>query len=285
MEREKISKADFLKQADRNDLVMIYKVATTGLDPAKDRIIAVAAKLCMKTSGNLFEQVDAVTWYINPGAPLSEKVKEITGITDEYLSGKPTEAEAIMDIAEYFGNTAVCGFNNHGFDDEFMTEAYNRIGATFAPIESVDTLSVASQVITPAEVKDYRMVTLSEKFGFETGKGIEFDTERILSLLNLEIIRARETTEKKSGENLIKVKVRRVSFWEKKYGAKLLSRIYVEGDVQKFWMNTGNCTWEATAHEELCKYDIDDLKKQVYQLTGCSDDKALAGYKSSVTAA
>lgn len=187
---EKMTRKEFLEKVTANEVLLIYKVATTGLDPAKDRIIEFSVKYCVKDILGQYVQLDENRWYINPDMPLPEKVTAITGLTDEVLKDKPGEKDVIGEIAEYLQGNAVCGFNNGKFDDEFIAEAYYRNGLTFNPMDSIDTYLIAPEVVSPANVRNYTFDALAGFIGVRNDFGEEGTMQKaegIRQLLNAEI--------------------------------------------------------------------------------------------------
>ena len=87
----------FLRSLKENMAVMVYDCETTGLSPEKNHIIQLSARKCF-VSEEGFEEMESRTWYICPGYALPEKIVELTGITDEFLSGMPKEAEVFHEI-------------------------------------------------------------------------------------------------------------------------------------------------------------------------------------------
>ena len=78
-----------------NTPVFVFDVETEGLDPVKHHIIQLSA---LKIDPETFEVLDKINVFINPCRPLSDKVKEITGYTDEFLATCPLEVEAFPEI-------------------------------------------------------------------------------------------------------------------------------------------------------------------------------------------
>src|SRR5262245_44774302 len=109
----------------RGELVAI-DLETTGLDPVQDTIIEFGA-VRMQDG----EIVDEYSTLVNPGRPIPDYVKTLTGIRDEDFlpkphkpneppqRGAPTIAEALPAIRTFVGNATVIG-HNVGFDLSFL---------------------------------------------------------------------------------------------------------------------------------------------------------------------
>ena len=135
------------------DEIIIYDLETSGLSTKNDRIIQFAA-----------------VKYINPGFFISDKITEITKITNEQLFDKPHEDEAFQQIKEFLGeNYCVCGYNNTKFDNLMMTELFNRYGEEFKPAMSLDIFLMSRDIIPKQCVDNYKLSYLVELYGLDEG--------------------------------------------------------------------------------------------------------------------
>ena len=96
----------------------------TGLDPKTDRIIEIGASHCKDG-----QEVRSYSTLINPQMSLSEHVTELTGITQDMVSGcadgrqpVPTIDEALPAFLEWMGNLPILGHNIR-FDYSFLVYA------------------------------------------------------------------------------------------------------------------------------------------------------------------
>lgn len=69
-------------------MAIVYDLETTGLNPAINHPIQVAARLCAVSPYGL-DEICSQSWYINPGYQLPQKIVELTGITDRFLATQP----------------------------------------------------------------------------------------------------------------------------------------------------------------------------------------------------
>ncbi len=77
----------------------VVDVETTGLDPQKDRIIELAIRrFRYDDDGIIVEIGECRTWREDPGFPLSEEVKLLTGIFDSDLTGQKIDEPAAIKI-------------------------------------------------------------------------------------------------------------------------------------------------------------------------------------------
>ena len=87
---------------------------TTGIDPAKDRIIEFGA-IKFDLQGNTEKR----SFLINPGVALPQIITHITKLTDADLKDQPLIAEKINEITEFIGDLPIIGHNIQ-FDTSFL---------------------------------------------------------------------------------------------------------------------------------------------------------------------
>ena len=91
-----------------NDTIVVLDFETTGLSPVADRIIEIGAVKLV--NGAVTEEFSMLC---DPGVPLSQKIMDITGISDAMLAGKPSPAEGVKKLMEFIGppcrGRAQCG--------------------------------------------------------------------------------------------------------------------------------------------------------------------------------
>lgn len=75
---------------------------TSGLNPSENQIIEIGmAKVC---DGEITETYSRL---LNPKEKLSQRIVELTGITDEMVAGQPHVSEVIDEIVSFIG---ICRF-------------------------------------------------------------------------------------------------------------------------------------------------------------------------------
>ncbi|KAF0132803.1 MAG: DNA polymerase III subunit alpha Gram-positive type [Candidatus Saganbacteria bacterium] len=97
-----------------NESYVFFDLETTGLDPQKSEIIEVAGlKVKNKEITDIFNKL------VKPSTPLPQKIKEITGITDEMLE----DAKPLTDITApllNFIEGSILVIHNSEFDISFI---------------------------------------------------------------------------------------------------------------------------------------------------------------------
>ena len=133
---------------------------TTGLDPKTDKIIEIGAVRIK--NGEIAERFQS---FVNPGRMLSEKVKELTGISDEDLYDAPSIEEVLPKFLEFAKEDCLLG-HSILFDYSFLKKAvvnlnkknaYERLG--------IDTLKIARKYL--ASLESRRLSYLCEYYHIE----------------------------------------------------------------------------------------------------------------------
>ncbi|GGM96466.1 DNA polymerase III subunit epsilon [Thermus composti] len=134
-------------------LYTAFDLETTGLDPAKDAIIALGAVHLLGGKVLHHETFEAL---VDPGRPIPKAATEVHGLTWEMLKGKPRLEEILPAFRAFLADTVPLAHNG-AFDLAFL----RRAGLEAAPL--VDTLLLA-HLLFP-DLKDHRLETLAERFG------------------------------------------------------------------------------------------------------------------------
>lgn len=260
-------------------MAIVYDLETTGLNPAINHPIQVAARLCAVSPYGL-DEICSQSWYINPGYQLPQKIVELTGITDRFLATQPKESEVIREIVGFFENYPVIGYNNGKFDDLFMQQMYQRYGYAWKPKMSMDIYALVKTLFNPGQLKNQKLVTLAEHFQvtdqIEAFHNAESDTLATILVANkcLDLCKPAEVT-----GNGATCKVKSVRYYEHPKNWKV-KRIYVDTDITRFYFDVTSMTWNPVYDDDLIsQYNMQDVIRQVLHMTGCKDEVELAAYK------
>ncbi|MCL6453452.1 MAG: PolC-type DNA polymerase III [Alicyclobacillus sp.] len=135
---------------------VVFDTETTGLNAREDTLIELAA---VKVAGG--EVVDTFAILIDPERTLSAKISELTGITQDMVTGQPKLDEALRRFRD-FAQDAVMVAHNAEFDVGFLGQCARRVGMPDWTQPVIDTLALARSLF-PGE-KNYRLKTLTQKF-------------------------------------------------------------------------------------------------------------------------
>lgn len=120
---------------------IVFDTETTGLDPfSGDKLVEIGAVelINQMPTGRKFHE------YINPMRSMSEEVIKIHGLTEEFLSDKPTFEEICDDFLSFVGDDSVLVAHNATFDMKFINYELASVGREqIAKDRVVDTLVIA----------------------------------------------------------------------------------------------------------------------------------------------
>lgn len=120
---------------------------TSGLNPSENQIIEIGmAKVC---DGEITETYSRL---LNPKEKLSQRIVELTGITDEMVAGQPHVSEVIDEIVSFIGDMPLLG-HNIIFDYSFLKKACVNHGIPFEK-NGIDTLKLARRLLPEVEHKN-----------------------------------------------------------------------------------------------------------------------------------
>ena len=136
---------------------VVLDLETTGLSPASDEIIDIAAIRYISGA-----KVSEFSTLVKPSIPIPQEITDITGITDDMVADAPGIDEALDGLLMFLNPDDLVVGHNVGFDVRFLAAAYSRIGKEFMP-EAFDTCAV-SRMLYP-ELPKHRLIDLMKAFG------------------------------------------------------------------------------------------------------------------------
>jgi DNA polymerase-3 subunit epsilon len=117
--------------------LVFLKVETTGLDPERDRIVAIAA---LKRYPD--ERKEARFRLLNPGVAIPPDATAVHGITDEDVAGQPPFRRIARSLAVFLADSDLVGYNIARFDLPFLEAEFARAGIPFERPPVVDLLTI-----------------------------------------------------------------------------------------------------------------------------------------------
>jgi DNA polymerase-3 subunit alpha (Gram-positive type) len=142
--------------------LIAFDTETTGFNPREDSLIEIGAV----RFGLDGEPRDQWQCFADPDAPLSARIRQLTGIDDDMLRGAPSPLDAVRGFVSWAGEGAVFLAHNADFDMRFLNASFLRAGE-FAPrIPVIDTLPWARAQGWP--VIDHKLGTLLRHLGHNT---------------------------------------------------------------------------------------------------------------------
>lgn len=250
---------------------------TTGLSPDTEKIIQFSA-LKVVPNGDTLDVVDEIDVYINPEKPLDPKITEITGLTDADLADKPVESVVFPQILAFMGEHPIFVAYNTPFDLKFVKALYGRQGKVLDPEETLDVLAMAREMLKrPDDVPDHKLGTVATHFGIDAKFHSSIEdikaTKDVLDHL-IELNQPEPEAERR------KVKVNKVAYWEKSFGKMPMKRLYVETEAGSVYFNCVSKSWGEKDEGISDVIDMEDVVRQVYEMTGTSNDEELSNYRN-----
>ncbi len=103
--------------------IAFFDLETTGVDPAKDRIVEIAI-IKLLPDGSREQYIKR----INPEMPIPQASSEIHGIYDTDVKDAPTFKQVAHEIKAFLSNCDLGGYNSNKFDLPAIVEEFLRAG-------------------------------------------------------------------------------------------------------------------------------------------------------------
>lgn len=145
---------------------VVVDIETTGTDVTSDKITEIGAVRIV--NGVITESFQTL---IDPEVKLSQKIIELTGITDEMLVGKPKIHEVYPDFIKFLGDSVFVAHNSD-FDYRFLRNVGKEQGY-YLENDYLDTLIISRKSLSM--LPNHKLNTVCGHFG------IEFRHHRALS--------------------------------------------------------------------------------------------------------
>ena len=117
---------------------------TTGLDPKEHKIIEIGA--VKVKNGKITDRFSSM---VLPGRRITERITQITGITQEDLVGAPQIEDVLPDLLAFIGEDILLG-HSVLFDYSFVKKAATNLDLPFEK-QAVDTLKLARKYLKELE--------------------------------------------------------------------------------------------------------------------------------------
>ena len=145
---------------------VIVDLETTGASPKKGAAITEIGAVKVKNGQYLgnFES------FVNPLAPIPEYITEMTGITDLMLAKAPVIDEILPAFLEFAGSAdeTIIVAHNAPCDLSFLKSAAKELDLSWPKYKTLDTVTIARQVLSKEDVPNCKLSTLAQFFGTRT---------------------------------------------------------------------------------------------------------------------
>lgn len=258
--------------------VIFFDCETTGLNPKEDYIIELAAYKYEIGEGTALRLVDTMDLFIKPPFAVSEKIVELTGITNEMLYDKPSAEEEFEAVDIFFGNTPVlAGYNSSRFDVAFLQNWYVRCGKTLDCQKQIDVLDMARDCVQG--LPNYKLKTVADALGvsdniqFHSAKDDAAATKALFEIF----YNGYFTPEEESGERGIRPEIFGIRFWK---GYRGYSRIYVETSAGNVYYSPRKKCWYGDAVDQI---DMEYLEEKSFELTKTSNESEFSRFSGQLS--
>ena len=145
---------------------VVVDLETTGASPKKGAAITEIGAVKVK-GGEIIGEFKS---FVNPLSPIPEYITAMTGICDLMLADAPVIDEIFPTFLEFVGshNEAVLVAHNAPFDLSFLKSAAKDLDYEWPKYKTLDTVTIARQLLTKEDVRDCKLGTLAQFFGTKT---------------------------------------------------------------------------------------------------------------------
>lgn len=169
---------------------IVFDTETTGFDPFNgDRIVEIG---CVVVD-DYIPTGEVYHVYINPERDMPTAAEQVHGLTEEFLSDKPTFSEIVGDFRDFCGDMNLVAHNAE-FDMKFINWEMENLGFSPYPASrSVDTLAIARRKFAGA---NNTLDALCKRFSIDNSNRVKhgalLDAE-LLAEVYLELMGGRQT--------------------------------------------------------------------------------------------
>ncbi len=145
---------------------VVVDLETTGASPKKGAAITEIGAVKVK-GGEIIGEFKS---FVNPLSPIPEYITAMTGINDLMLAHAPVIDEIFPTFLEFAGsqNESVLVAHNAPFDLSFLKSAAKELDYEWPKYKTLDTVTIARQLLTKEDVRDCKLGTLAQFFGTKT---------------------------------------------------------------------------------------------------------------------
>jgi DNA polymerase-3 subunit epsilon len=169
---------------------VVFDTETTGFDPFNgDRVVEIG---CVVVEDYL-PTGESYHVYINPERDMPMAAFNIHGLTEEFLSDKPTFSEVVADFRDFCGDMNLVAHNAE-FDMKFINWEMENLGfSTYPATRAIDTLAIARRRFPGA---NNTLDALCKRFSIDNSNRVKhgalLDAE-LLADVYLELMGGRQT--------------------------------------------------------------------------------------------
>lgn len=265
--------------------IIIFDTETTGFG-RNAKIIQFSACTYIVTKDYGLEKLHMIDHYINPEEPLSEKITELTGISDELLSTHKNESYYAPLIFKYMQMADLWVAYNCGFDLRMMDQMAERQNMQYEKRPILDVLLMARDIIPKTMLASHKLGEVTRFLYPDADIKFHSSDEDIIAttmcfqcFLHFYLHYVPKNISRK------KVVLRKVSFFiNPKQPSMKRIKIYTDEIPGLIFWDVVNKCWSCKATNEAIQWfesvDLKDLEEQILKryekiiVTGTMDELA-----------
>ncbi|HZQ45405.1 MAG TPA: 3'-5' exonuclease, partial [Verrucomicrobiae bacterium] len=124
------------------DLV-IFDLETTGLSPAVNDIIQIAA---VRVRLGQILHAETFSTFVNPGCSIPPFITAYTGISNAHVRHAPGGAAALREFSRFAGESTLLAHNGRRFDMPFIRAACSKSALPTRPVNYADSIYLSRQM-------------------------------------------------------------------------------------------------------------------------------------------
>ncbi len=142
--------------------MVIFDLETTGLRASEDEITQIAA---IRIGGWNMEIVDTFDTFVNPGKPIPNRVRKLTGITDEDVKDAPSPLEALQAFCRFANGAVLFGHDIYRFDFKFIKKHVTPKQQEADEFRFIDTMDIFTLMWSDFSRLHHGLDEIAERLG------------------------------------------------------------------------------------------------------------------------
>ena len=122
------------------DEFVIYDLETTGLYPAHDELIQIAA---VRFRAGVVCPAETFFSFARPQRPISSFIQRYTGIGNHHVRDAPRPESVLCDFSRWVGEATLIAHNGLRFDSKFLNETSARHGGPRRQVACLDSIHIS----------------------------------------------------------------------------------------------------------------------------------------------
>ena len=147
-----------------SETFVIYDLETTGLDPAHDEFIQVAA---IKLEAGKLRSEETFASFAKPRRPISSFIEHYTGIGNHHVRDAAPPEQVLSEFAAWAGDATLIAHNGLRFDSKFLSETCRRHRLPTRTVESIDSIHMSRMLFGNARGTGHSLDAVVSRLGVD----------------------------------------------------------------------------------------------------------------------